>query len=44
MKIIYTEEAVADILEAITYLNERSPTAAADLDAPGAPAGRTVDQ
>jgi plasmid stabilization system protein ParE len=33
LKITYTEEAVADIVEAITYLNERSPIAAAKLDA-----------
>ena len=33
MKVTYTEEAVADIVEAIAYLNERSPTAAAKLDA-----------
>jgi plasmid stabilization system protein ParE len=33
LKITYTEEAVADIVQAITYLNERSPTAAAKLDA-----------
>ena len=33
MKISYTEEAIADIVEAITYLNERSQTAAANLDA-----------
>ena len=33
MKITYTEEAVADIVEAITYLNARNPTAAANLDA-----------
>lgn len=32
MKVTYTEEAVADI-EAITYLNERNPTAAQKLDA-----------
>jgi plasmid stabilization system protein ParE len=32
LKVTYTEEAVADIVEAITYLNERSPTAAANLD------------
>lgn len=32
MKITYTEEAIADIVEAITYLNERNPTAAAKLD------------
>ena len=33
MKVTYTEEAVADIVEAITYLNERNPTAASNLDA-----------
>ena len=33
MKVNYTEEAVADIVEAITYVNERNPTAAANLDA-----------
>ena len=33
MKVTYTEEAVADIVQAITYLNERSSTAAATLDA-----------
>ena len=33
MKVSYTEEAVADILKAINYLNERNPTAAANLDA-----------
>ena len=33
MKVTYTEEAVADILDAITYLSERNPTAAAKLDA-----------
>ena len=33
MKVTYTEEAVADIVEAITYLNERNPSAAANLDA-----------
>jgi hypothetical protein len=33
LKITYTEEAVADIVEAITFLNERYPTAAAKLDA-----------
>lgn len=33
MKVTYTEEAVADIVEAITYLNERNPTASANLDA-----------
>ena len=33
MKVSYTEEAVADIFDAITYLKERSPTAAAKLDA-----------
>ena len=33
MKVTYTEEAVADIIDAITYLNERNPMAAAKLDA-----------
>lgn len=33
MKVSYTEEAIADIVDAIAYLNERSPTAAANLDA-----------
>ena len=33
MKVTYTEEAVADIVDAITYLNERNPAAAAKLDA-----------
>jgi plasmid stabilization system protein ParE len=33
LKVTYTEEAVADIVEAITYVNERNPTAAANLDA-----------
>jgi plasmid stabilization system protein ParE len=33
LKVTYTEEAVADIVQAITYLNERHPTAAAKLDA-----------
>jgi plasmid stabilization system protein ParE len=33
LKVTYTEEAVADIVEAITYLSERNPTAAAKLDA-----------
>ncbi len=33
MNVTYTEEAVADIVEAITYLNERNPTAAARFDA-----------
>jgi plasmid stabilization system protein ParE len=33
LKVTYTEEAIADIVEAITYLNERNPTAAAKLDA-----------
>jgi plasmid stabilization system protein ParE len=31
LKVTYTEEAVADIVQAITYLNERNPTAAAKL-------------
>jgi plasmid stabilization system protein ParE len=33
VKVAYTPEAIADIVEALSYLNERSPTAAADLDA-----------
>jgi hypothetical protein len=33
LKVTYTEEAVADIVEAITYLNEHNPAAAAKLDA-----------
>jgi hypothetical protein len=41
LKVTYTEEAVADIVEAITYLNERNPTAAANLDAD--PAGWPSD-
>jgi plasmid stabilization system protein ParE len=32
LTVCYTEDAVADIVEAITYLNERSPSAAANLD------------
>ena len=32
MKVTYTEEAIADMVEAINYLIERSPTAAANLD------------
>lgn len=32
MKVTYTEEAIADIVEAISYFNERNPTAAANLD------------
>jgi plasmid stabilization system protein ParE len=33
LRVSYTEEAVADIVEAITYLNERNPAAATSLDA-----------
>ena len=33
MKVSYTEEAIADIVEALAYLNDRSPTAASNLDA-----------
>ena len=33
MKVTYTEEAVADIVEAIACLNERNPSAAGELDA-----------
>jgi plasmid stabilization system protein ParE len=32
LKVTYTEEAIADIVEAITDLHERNPTAAANLD------------
>jgi hypothetical protein len=31
LNVTYTEEAVADIVEAITFLHERNPTAAANL-------------
>jgi len=31
--ITYAEDAIADILDAIAYLNERNPTAASNLDA-----------
>jgi plasmid stabilization system protein ParE len=41
LKVIYTEEAIADIVQAISYLNERNPTAAANLDAE---IGRCVDR
>ena len=33
MKVTYTEEAITDIVEAIGYLHERNPAAAASLDA-----------
>ena len=33
MNVNYTEEAIADIVEAISYLNQRNPTAAANLAA-----------
>jgi plasmid stabilization system protein ParE len=33
LKVTYTEEAIADIVDAITYLRERSPTAAQKVDA-----------
>jgi hypothetical protein len=33
LKVTYTEEAVADVVDAITYINERSHAAAANLDA-----------
>jgi hypothetical protein len=29
LKVTYAEEAVADIVQAISYLNERNPSAAA---------------
>ena len=32
MKVIYTQEAVADLVDAIDYLNERNPTAAVTVD------------
>ena len=41
MKVSYTEVAVADIVEAISYLNERNPTAASNLDAEIAALHRT---
>jgi plasmid stabilization system protein ParE len=31
VRVTYTEEAVADVVEAITYLNERAPEAATKL-------------
>jgi plasmid stabilization system protein ParE len=33
LKVTYSEEAIADILDAIAYLHERNPIAAANLDA-----------
>jgi plasmid stabilization system protein ParE len=42
LKVTYTEEAVADIVEAITYLNERNPTAAVNLDAENRAVHRTL--
>ena len=33
MNVTYTEDAIVDIAEALTYLSERNPTAAANLDA-----------
>ncbi len=33
MKVTYTAEAIADMLDAIAYLKEHNPTAAANLDA-----------
>src|SRR5438552_14556164 len=32
LKITCTDEAIADVVDAITYLNKRNPTAAAKLD------------
>jgi len=32
VNVTYAEEAIADILDAIAYLNDRSPTAASQLD------------
>lgn len=31
LKVSYTEEGVADLVEAIAYLNERNPTVAAKV-------------
>jgi plasmid stabilization system protein ParE len=33
LKVTYTDDAIADVLDAVTYLLERSPSAAASLDA-----------
>lgn len=33
MNVNYTDEAITDIVEAISYLNQRNPIAAANLDA-----------
>jgi plasmid stabilization system protein ParE len=33
LNVTYTDEAIGDILDALAYLNERSPVAAANLDA-----------
>ena len=33
LKVSFTEEVIADVMRAITSLNERNPTAAAKLDA-----------
>jgi plasmid stabilization system protein ParE len=33
LKVTYTDDAIADIVDAITYLKQRNPTAAANLDA-----------
>jgi plasmid stabilization system protein ParE len=33
LNVTYSEEAIADILDAVTFLNKRNPTAAANLDA-----------
>jgi plasmid stabilization system protein ParE len=33
LKVTYTDEALADILDALTYLSDRNPTAAMSLDA-----------
>jgi plasmid stabilization system protein ParE len=32
LKVTYAEEAIADIVDAITYLHERNPTAAAKVE------------
>jgi hypothetical protein len=45
LKITYTEEAIADIVEAVTYPNDQNPAAALKLDADIArcrPSGSTI--
>jgi hypothetical protein len=33
LNVTFIEEAIGDLVEALTYLNEHNPTAAANLDA-----------